>query len=261
MFKKHRVILFIIIILSLFSTAAQAAEGYIDKSGISSGVIKIINNGKIGAIRVSKNRTSYDYILKGSDNIPLQLGNGSYTILILENVLGNKYKQIGKEIVELKLLDSNEVYLQSIQKVNWDDDMDAMKMAKELTKNHKNDMEKIEAIYNYIISNISYDYDKVTKLDSNYIPEIDEILKVQTGICYDYASLFAAMLRSVEIPTKLIMGYKNDIVEYHAWNQVYLGHTDEWVNIDTTYDAIIRKRNLATAMIKDQKEYKIEKQY
>ena len=79
------------------------------------------------------------------------------------------------------------------------------------------------------------------------------------GICYDYAVLFAAMLRSVDIPTKLSMGYKSDINYYHAWNQVYLN--GKWVNIDTTYDAAYAQEDLSTSMIKDAKEYRIEKTY
>ncbi|MBU5314063.1 transglutaminase-like domain-containing protein [Tissierella carlieri] len=262
MFKKHRIILLLVITLLLFSAVAQAADDYIDKSQINSGVIKINNNnGKVGAVRVSKGSTSYDYILKGNDTIPLQLGNGEYTILVLESVGGNKFKQIAKETIALKSVDSNEIYLQSIQMINWNNDMDAIKKAKELTKNAKNDKEKVEVIYNYIITNISYDNDKASNLSSNYIPKIDETLKSQTGICYDYASLLAGMLRSVGVPTKLVMGRKNDIKEYHAWNQVYLADNNEWVNIDTTYDAGLKKGNAATTMIKDEKDYKIEKEY
>ncbi len=43
------------------------------------------------------------------------------------------------------------------------------------------------------------------------------------------------MLRSIDIPTKLVMGYKNDIEKYHAWNEVYLD--GKWINLDTTYDS------------------------
>ena len=261
MFRKHSMILLLVVTL-LFSTVAQAADGYIDKSQVNSGVINInYNNGKVGAVRVSKGSTSYDYILKGNETIPLQLGNGEYTVLVLENAGGNKFKQIAKETITLKSIDSNEVYLQSIQMINWNNDMNAIKKAKELTKNAKNNKEKVESIYNYIITNVSYDNDKANKLSSNYIPKIDETLKSQKGICYDYASLFAAMARSVGLPTKLLMGHKNDINEYHAWNQVYLEDTNEWITIDTTYDAGKQKGSKSIPMIKDIQDYKIEKEY
>jgi len=251
-------------ILTLFtlSVNGQATSAYIDKSKVDNGVINVnYNSSKSVAVRVSKGNTNYDYILNGNNTIPLQSGDGDYIISILENVEGKKFKQIAKETVTLKALNPNEVYLQSIQMINWNNEMNAIKKAKELTKNAKNDKEKATAIYNYIVNTISYDNDKASRTSSNYIPNIDSTLKAQKGICYDYASLTASMLRSVNVPTKLIMGYKNDIKEYHAWNQVYLQDTNEWITIDTTYDAGLKNGNTKVTMIKDIKEYKIEKQY
>ena len=69
------------------------------------------------------------------------------------------------------------------------------------------------------------------------------------------------MLRSLNIPTKLEMGYKNDIKTYHAWNKVYLKESDEWVIIDTTYDSAFVKEDMKVTMTKNEKEYTVEKQY
>lgn len=262
MLKKHKIILILIIILLLSSTVVQAAESLIDKTSLNSGVIKIDNNGKVGAVRVTKGDTKYDHIIKGNVTIPLQLGNGDYTIQLLENAGGTSYKQLSKETITLDMVNLNDVYLQSIQKINWNNDMEAIKKAKSLTKNLKTDKEKVEAIYKYIITNISYDYDKAKKLSTvktGYNPIIDDTLKIQTGICYDYSSLMGGMLRSLGIPTKLIMGYKSDMNEYHAWNQVYI--EDQWLNIDTTYDAALKKGKKAVTMIKEASEYTIKYEY
>lgn len=265
MSKKNSLMIIIITVILLISSVGHAAEAYIDKSNLSNGTIKVSLNGKAGAVRITKGIEKVDHILKGNDIIPLSLGNGDYTIQVMESVGGNKYKQIEKEVIALNLSNSNEVYLQSIQKINWNKDMNAIKKAKELTKNAKTDKEKIEAIYEYIVSNISYDYDRASKISAgtikNYSPIIDETLKAQTGICYDYSSLFAGMLRSLNIPTKLIMGNKDDIKEYHAWNQVYLQDTNEWITIDTTYDAAMKKGNAKVTMIKNASEYKIATEY
>ena len=67
------------------------------------------------------------------------------------------------------------------------------------------------------------------------------------------------MLRSVDVPTKLIMGYKDDIESYHAWNEVYLD--GQWMVMDTTYDAAYAQKDVPINMIKANKEYKIEKIY
>ena len=52
-------------------------------------------------------------------------------------------------------------------------------------------------------------------------------MKTQKGICFDYASLMTALLRSQGIPTKLMVGYSGTV--YHAWISVYLEETG-WVD-------------------------------
>ena len=143
--------------------------------------------------------------------------------------------------------------------VNWNKNMPAIKKAQGLTKNAKTDEEKVKAIYNYVTKNIKYDNKKANTIQAGYIPSIDAIIKARSGICYDYAVLTGGMLRSVDIPTKLVMGYKSDIKEYHAWNEVYLN--GKWTTIDTTYDAAYVQKDVPIKMIKNSKEYKIEKIY
>ena len=38
-----------------------------------------------------------------AETYPLQMGNGSYTISVLENVRGSKYRYISRQKIELKL--------------------------------------------------------------------------------------------------------------------------------------------------------------
>ena len=52
-------------------------------------------------------------------------------------------------------------------------------------------------LYQYIIDNIEYDSAKVYNLMYDYLPDIEKTYLEEKGICYDYASLFAAMLRSI----------------------------------------------------------------
>ena len=68
------------------------------------------------------------------------------------------------------------------------------------------------------------------------------------GICFDYASLAASMLRSQGIPTKIIFGYVAPDNLYHAWNMFYTKETGwvsvefkvnekEWTRMDLTFSA------------------------
>ena len=53
------------------------------------------------------------------------------------------------------------------------------------------------------------------------------------GICFDYAALMAAMLRSQRIPTKLQVGYAGEA--YHAWISCYvdeIGWVDNMISFD-----------------------------
>ena len=80
------------------------------------------------------------------------------------------------------------------------------------------------------MKNLSYDYIKAQNVKSGYLPVLDTVLEKKKGICFDYASLFAAMCRSQSIPTKLVMGYIQGNM-YHAWNEVYTKETG-WVTLD-----------------------------
>lgn len=212
-------------------------------------------------VLIQKGNKKYTYNLNSNNTFPLQLGNGNYTVYILEQKNGNTYKPISKDTVNLNIKSGNIVYLQSIQLINWDKDMEAIKKAKSLTKNLNNDQEKIEAIYNYIVKNINYDKKKSINVNTDYIPSIDETFNSSKGICYDYSALFAAMLRSVGIPTKLAMGYKKGMEEYHAWNQVYLKESNQWITIDTTYDSGFKNSEIKKQMIKKTSDYIIERIY
>ena len=79
------------------------------------------------------------------------------------------------------------------------------------------------------------------------MPSPDETLALGTGICFDYASLSAAMLRSLGIPCKVVTGYVSPDGVYHAWNLVYINgswtsvefsvRAGEWSRVDLTFAA------------------------
>ena len=83
-------------------------------------------------------------------------------------------------------------------------------------------------------------------VETGYLPDVDETLSTKTGICFDYAALTTAMLRSCDIPCKLQIGYTGDIK--HAWIDVYIRskgwvtnavsfNGDSWSLMDPTFDS------------------------
>jgi len=206
-------------------------------------------------IMVQKNGTSLYYNLKSTKNsetFPLQLGEGTYTIAVLENVSDNRYRQVMQSTVDVFYTDTFSIFLQSIQFINWDDESPAVKIARELVSDKKSDYEKVRAIYDYIVHNFSYDFNK-TELPYDYLPDIDKMMKDKKGICYDFSSLFASMLRSVGIPAKLVKGYGSKTKGYHAWNEVYIDGS--WKLIDTSFDAQMVQEGQAFTMYKDENHY------
>jgi hypothetical protein len=206
------------------------------------GVITV-NRLAVAAARLEVRRGDVKYyynLYPGQENFPLQLGSGQYTITVFEHIEGNRYRAANRIRVEVQIAEQNAVYLNSVQEIKWNEDSLAVLKAAELVEGLKSDREKFMALYNYVVANVDYDYDKLKALTSTYLPDIDETLESGKGICYDHASLLAAMLRSQNIPAKLAKGYTSNVQGFHAWNEVYLD--GEWHIVDASVDAQLRAR-------------------
>lgn len=249
------------VMLNAAGVFAKSEGTYINTDSVKSGVIYVnyTNEGNVRAkLMVEKDGSKYTYNLDANtinQGFPLQMGDGEYKVSVLENVSGNKYKYVYKEVINAKIEKGNLVYLNSVQDVNWKAAPKTTRKAKELVAGKKSAEDKVKAVYEYLVSNYSYDYEKLDKLSVDYVPEADRMLEEGKGICYDFASMFAVMLRSQGVPVKLVKGYTKNVEGYHAWNEVYDSKTGKWEVVDTTYDAAARKAKLKTAMYKKANEY------
>lgn len=246
--------------LGFASAPLQAAEvATLDILGTPQGAVTLkysTAQSKKCKVMVQKGENKQYYNLtgsNGSETFPLQMGKGTYTIALLENVSGNKYRYLAKETVALEQEDTFGAYLQSVQAIKWADTDPVIKKAQELVQGKNSDTEKLNAIYKYLVNNFRYDYQKLGNLPSNYIPNINTTDDTKKGICYDFSSLFAAMLRSVDIPAKLVKGYADEIQGYHAWNEVYID--GKWQLIDTSYDIQMKEYSQQFAMYKSNGKY------
>jgi len=292
---KRKVVLFLVaihLLVGLFGATASAATLDssaankvttidIDLSESETGIINVLYNTGIEKkvkLLVQNGETKYYYNLDSNEAyvaFPLQLGDGEYTFKIYENTTGSSYKTVFYKKMKIDIEDEMAVYLASTQQVTWNEEDEAIILANELVEaalieKNKNryayqelleltEDEIIEVLYTYVIENITYDYDKIETLEYNYIPDVDVVLEDGTGICYDYSVLFAAMLRSQNIPTKLVKGYTVATNAYHAWNEVYISSEEEWVVIDTTFDAYYLHNSKAFEMQKIAKDYSADK--
>jgi len=152
---------------------------------------------------------------------PLSGGDGVYEIGIFKQAEGTRYSMVLSKTIDVVLVDEFAPFLRPNQFVNFNQYSEAVIKAAELTRGLGEDafVERVEAIYSFVISNIEYDVELAETVQTGYVPDIDEVLRLGKGICFDYAALMAAMLRSQGIPTKLVIGYTGEL--YHAWISVY----------------------------------------
>jgi len=112
-------------------------------------------------------------------------------------------------------------------------DSGVVALAAALAEGAHSELDVVANIYQHIINNIEYDHELALAIVEGrvtaHLPDVDATLETGKGICFDYAALMAAMLRSQKIPTKLTLGYVSGGI-YHAWVSVYTQETG-WVNV------------------------------
>ena len=228
----------------------------LDYSNIDQGYIMVKCNTEAHQrikIQITCNDTTYTYDLNHHDAYevyPITLGDGSYTIKWLENVEGTRYALIGSLDVEVTLQDQLLPFLFPNQYIDYNQQTKAVDKAFELIQDKQTELERVKAIYDYVTSNVRYDWDKVEAVQGKFVlPIIDETFTSNKGICFDYAALMSTMLRCLNIPTKLITGMVTD--GYHAWVEVYIDNigwitphvyfdANTWTAMDPTFDAMDR---------------------
>lgn len=217
-------------------TGAKTVSNDIACADITSadmGVIKVTYSGECGKVkvRITKNEAVYDYDLDPAGTVfPLQSGSGTYNIKVLENVSGKTYAVALDEDFSADIKSEFAPYLVPSQYINYSQSDDCVYKAAELCAGKSGTVEKAAAMFGYITSNVKYDKELAASVKSGYVPDPDKTLESGKGICFDYASLFASMCRSQNIPAKLVMGYVRGNV-YHSWNEIYTEESG-WVTVD-----------------------------
>lgn len=102
---------------------------------------------------------------------------------------------------------------------------------------------------NYVFSNYEY-LPGVTTVDST----LDEILRLQAGVCQDFAHILTTMLRFMQIPARYVSGYicpNKDGMRgegaTHAWAEVYIPDYG-WLGLDPTNNCIANENHVRLAV-------------
>jgi len=104
-----------------------------------------------------------------------------------------------------------------------------VKQAKEIVGTAKSPEERARLLANWVYRNLE-------KRPVLGIPDALSTLGSRRGDCNEHAALYAALARSVGIPTRLVAGVMlhEGAFYYHAWNEVCLA--GRWCSVDTTRD-------------------------
>lgn len=228
---------------------ARCDEAVIDFSNTGDGYVMVCYTAQTESrlkVLVKGPETTYAYNLPVNEwtTFPLSDGNGHYQVGVYINVRDTKYAVVVTTEFDVELSDEFAPFLRPNQYVNYTDAPNTVHLGEELTAGIEHPLEKVAAVYDYVIHNFTYDYEKAETVKSGYLPDLDAVLETKMGICFDYAALMTAMLRSQQVPCKLVVGYAGEI--YHAWISVWTeengwidgaiffdGH--EWKRMDPTF--------------------------
>lgn len=209
----------------------ENGKAVIDYSNMEDGYVMVrftASSDKRLAVQVAGPTTTYTYYLTAGEwsTFPLSDGNGDYKVTVLERVT-DKYAVVLSATLKVTLEDEFAPFLRPNQYVDYETAPKSVEKAAELTKGVTEPLGKVEKIYNFVVENLSYDKEKAKTVKSGYLPELDKVLASKKGICFDYASLMAGMLRSQGVPCKLVVGYAG--TAYHAWINVWTEETG-WID-------------------------------
>ena len=229
----------------------DAEVAYLDYSQIENGYFGVClkqESDKKIKLRVIKDEQTYTYDVKDLEMkaIPLQMGDGTYTIKVFEQVEGTTYALMYAQDISVKMEDELSVYLYPNQTVDYEEGSLVIDKSFEVTEGDTNDLDRLYHLYVYVLDTLKYDNSKAKNVMDIYVlPDLDEAITTGKGICFDYAALLAALCRIQKIPARVIVGYTD--IEYHAWVEIYLENTgwinpklyfnsEEWSLVDPTFD-------------------------
>ncbi len=245
---------------------SNTADGYVmvKYTASTSQKLKVIVKGP---------KTTYTYNLaadKAWDTYPLSDGSGAYTIGVYENVSGTKYAGVLSQSISVTLKDEFAPFVRPNQYVDYENAPKTVAKAAELVSGKTRELDKVQAVYDFVVKNIKYDKQLAATVKSGYLPVLDTVLEKKTGICFDYAALMAGMLRSQGIPCKLVVGYAGQT--YHAWISVYTEENGwvegvvyfdgtSWQRMDPTFASTGNQSRTVMQYIGDGRNYTVKYLY
>lgn len=208
--------------------------------------------------KTGENHPYYRYLVQGEfvQKIWFRYGKGNYTVK-LYSIVGNPlvfkdYKDEFGNICEGDIsivCGTSEQYKIELSLFNTSDEKSAdtpdcrflypsyeiqsdnpriVALSNSVCAGSNTDEEKLSAIHEFILKNISYDYSSTGGSSRRKKQDALSVLDNKEAVCEGYAKLFAAFARAQGIPAAFMEGKAWN--SQHAWNNVRVGGT--WKLID-----------------------------
>lgn len=102
-----------------------------------------------------------------------------------------------------------------------------------------------ENIYNYLVSNFTYNYDRINS-GIGRLGAVDALKHPDNAICTEFTDTFVALARAAGIPAREVNGYahtENSVLKplsliqdvLHSWPEYYDQSKNQWVPVDPTW--------------------------
>ena len=91
-------------------------------------------------------------------------------------------KILTSDTLEVSLKNEFLPFLYPNQYVNFTPDSESSKLALSIVSEDTSDVDALTAIYNYVVRNLTYDYDLADNVEAGYLPDVDATLKSKRNL-------------------------------------------------------------------------------
>ncbi|TKC00753.1 transglutaminase family protein [Pedobacter cryophilus] len=149
----------------------------------------------------------------------------------------------------LKYLSHQLPYINFLKQENFKAQEDIMSILEPLKAKNESPFEVAKYLCGYVFENFQY-VKGITTVETT----VDEIWKLRSGVCQDFAHILLVMLRYMNIPAGYVSGYicpnKNGMRgegATHAWVEAYLPDYG-WLGFDPTNNCIVEDTHVRLAV-------------
>ena len=164
-------------------------------------------------------------------------GPGTYIVTIMGNTRDYIFDACGPSFHVINLKEVKRIYPSKDVESN---NPQIIQLSREITKSCTTDIDKSKKIFEWVVSNIQYDWDKYEIMKTHSLDFKSgslEALETKSGVCYDISCLYAALGRAAGLEIKVICGTNREnflLGEGHAWNMFL--YSDRSILIDATHN-------------------------